>query len=116
MQARAWGVAAVAAGVWAVTAVGVAHVAHEGRAVPSRAQLCRQYEGFTQALVPSRPPGVLRLAASRLAALAGRYPTRPLPDSVPVSRAGPAIRQVLALPYSTDQDPVSYTHLTLPTN
>jgi hypothetical protein len=104
MRARTVGVVAVTIGVWTAAAGGIAQAVHERQSTTSQDQLCQQYEAFTDALVPSRPPGALRLSASRLAALAARYPSRPLPDSTPASEAGTAIRQVLSLPYSTDQD------------
>ncbi len=104
MRARTVGVVAVTVGVWTAAAGGIAQAEHERQSTTSHDQLCHQYESFTDSLVPSRPPGALRLSASRLAALAAHYPSRPLPDSTPASDAGTVIRRVLSLPYSTDQD------------
>ncbi len=104
MRARTLLVLAGAAVVWTASGVAVSQVVHAQRAVTSRPQLCRQYDAFTEALVPARPPGALRLSASRLADLAQRYPWHPLPNSLPAHDAAPSIRQVMALPYSTVQD------------
>lgn len=104
MRARTVGVVVVTAGMWTAAAGGIAQAVHERQSPPSHRQLCHQYETFTDALVPARPPGALRLNASLLAAMAARYPRQPLPDSVPASDAGAAIQRVLSLPYSTDRD------------
>jgi hypothetical protein len=104
MRTRTVGIVAVTVGMWTAAAGGIAQAVHERQSPPSRTELCRQYETFTNALVPDRLPGQLRLNASRLAAMAVRYPSHPLPDSVPATDAGPAIEQVLSLPYSTDRD------------
>jgi hypothetical protein len=104
MRVRTLLVLAGAVGVWTASGLAVSHAVHTQRTVTSRPQLCQQYDAFTDSLVPARPPGALRLNASRLADLAQRYPWHPLPDSLPAHDAATAIRQVMALPYSTVQD------------